>query len=123
MNFFIYARTMLANLFRKPVTTEFPLKPKEYGEQVRGSVRNDIGSCIFCGMCMRNCPSGAITVDRATKTWTINPYACVQCRGCVDTCPKKCLEMVNEYTEAATEKTLITLVKEEAPPAPDKPDA
>lgn len=111
MNYFVYAGHMLANLFRKPVTTKFPLEAPQYPENDRGKVCNNIDDCIFCGMCQRSCPAGAITVDRTTKTWKINPYACVQCGSCVDNCPKKCLEMQNVYTPAAQEKEDLVLQK------------
>lgn len=45
------------------------------------------------------CPTGAITVDRKAQTWTIRPFSCIQCRRCVDNCPKKSLSMQKEYTE------------------------
>lgn len=57
----------------------------------------------MCGMCQRKCPSGAITVDRKTKTWSIERMGCVQCENCVSGCPKKCLHIVPGYTEPSTE--------------------
>ena len=69
-------------------------------------------------MCMRNCPSDAITVDRNARTWKINRFACVQCKECVTNCPKKCLSMDTEYTAPSTEKTEEVL---QGPPPPPKP--
>ena len=60
-------------------------------KKVAGRVTLDQGSCIYCGLCARNCPENAITVDRATKTWTINHEECVQCGQCITKCPKKAL--------------------------------
>lgn len=88
MSYLAFAREMLGNLFKPPATVEYPLKPKTFPEINRGKVVNSIDDCIFCGMCMRVCPSAAITVDRGARTWSINRFACVQCRGCVDHCPK-----------------------------------
>jgi len=48
--------------------------------------------CIFCGLCMRNCPEGALTVDRKEKKWELTASKCVQCGICIGKCPKKCLE-------------------------------
>ncbi|MBR0113593.1 MAG: 4Fe-4S binding protein, partial [Firmicutes bacterium] len=39
------------------------------------------------------CPVGAITVDRATKSWSIDREKCVQCGLCIKSCPKKTLSM------------------------------
>ena len=47
--------------------------------------------CVFCGLCAKNCPEGAITVDRPNKSWTLDKDKCVKCGLCVTKCPKKCL--------------------------------
>ena len=105
MSFMSFASEMLGNLFKPPATSQYPFKPRKVYEADRGKVINDINNCIFCGMCMRNCPSDAITVDRNARTWKINRFACVQCKECVTNCPKKSLSMDTEYTAPATEKT------------------
>ena len=48
-------------------------------------------ACVFCGLCMKNCPEGAIQVVRAEKKWEVDASKCVQCGLCVGKCPKKCL--------------------------------
>lgn len=122
MSCLTFAREMLKNLFSPPVTTEYPLKPKQFVPGVRGKVVNNIDNCIFCGMCQRNCPADAITVDRVARTWTINPFSCVQCRGCVENCPKKCLSMEEHYTDPATAKSDVVMQgKPLPPPPPPKP--
>lgn len=105
MAYLHFARTVLASLFQKPATTSYPFTPREYPDKTRGKVAIEIDDCIYCGMCMRKCPADAITVDRAQKTWTINPFSCVQCACCVDNCPKKCLHMEVQYTAPAPVKT------------------
>ncbi len=109
---------MLSNMFKPPVTTDYPIKPRIPLENDRGRVVIDISNCIFCGSCQRNCPADAITVTRAKGTWEINPFSCVQCKACVDNCPKKCLSMEPMYTEPATEKQSILV--QGTPPAPPK---
>ena len=109
MSFLIYMKQALSNLFKPPATTPYPLQPKVYKPRVRGRVVNDISQCILCGQCMRNCPAGAITVDRKTGTWTINPFACVQCEGCVEVCPKKCLRMEPEAATPDVKKSEVIL--------------
>ncbi len=107
-----FAKTALKNLFSEPATTSYPFEPREYPERTRGHIEIAINDCIFCGMCMRNCPPRAITVDRATSTWKINGYDCVQCGYCTEVCPKKCLKIVPGYTTPAQTKEEASFTKE-----------
>ena len=66
-----FAPIALKNLFSKPATCNYPAEPAIYPERSRGHIEINIDDCIMCGMCMRKCPSGAIKVDRNTKTWSI----------------------------------------------------
>lgn len=100
-----FGRTILASLFKKPVTTSYPIVPREYPEKTRGHIEIEIDSCIFCGMCMRKCPADAIAVERGAKEWRIEPFSCVQCGCCVEVCPKKCLSMEKSYTQPADFKS------------------
>lgn len=45
----------------------------------------DVG-CISCGICKKNCPTGAITVDNFVAK--IHYEKCVGCDICVDKCPR-----------------------------------
>ncbi len=58
---------------------------------VTGKLTCDIENCIFCGLCLRNCPEQVLTVDRATKTWSVDHSRCVKCGLCIEKCPKKVL--------------------------------
>ena len=49
MSFLIYMKQALSNLFKPPVTTSYPLKPKTFKPHDRGRVINDISRCILCG--------------------------------------------------------------------------
>jgi ech hydrogenase subunit F len=110
-DFMIFTKTMLKNLFSKPATTTYPFEPREYPERSRGHIEIDMDNCIFCGMCMRNCPPGAIKVDRKEQTWQIERFDCIQCGYCTEKCPKKCLFIVPGYPEPEPEKTVDRFVK------------
>ncbi len=107
-----FAGTVLKNLVSKPATKNYPAEPKEYPERTRGHVEIDIQNCIMCGLCQKNCPPNAISVDRAKQTWTIERFDCVQCGYCADNCPKKCLKLVPGYPEPGAVKKQETFEKQ-----------
>lgn len=107
----------LKNLFSKPATSNYPFEPAVYPEASRGHIEIDIDDCIMCGMCQRKCPSDAIKVDKATRTWSIERMGCVQCENCVNGCPKKCLSIKPGYSEPSATKTVDSYSQ----PIPEKP--
>ena len=49
--------------------------------------------CVYCTLCAKKCPQGAIDVNREKKTWTLDEEKCISCGTCADSCPKKAIEM------------------------------
>lgn len=82
----------LANLFKKPATRLYPFAVREPYARTRGSITMREAECIFCGICQNKCPSKAIKVVRAEKTWQVDQLSCLACMRCVEVCPKKCIE-------------------------------
>ena len=105
-----FNKTVLHNLVSKPKTRK---AEKEYPVGTRGHVENDMDLCILCGLCSIKCPTHAITVDKNEKTWSIRPMSCIQCRCCVDNCPKKSLSMGLRFQEPGTEKVTKTFKQSE----------
>lgn len=104
MNILNFTKTVMGNLFSRPATRNYPAVPRKYPERTRGKIDIEIDSCIFCGLCSKKCPTGAITIDRPEKSWTIERFDCIQCGYCVESCPKKCLRMEQDYPEPSGEK-------------------
>lgn len=109
----------LKNLFSKPVTRNYPAEPISYPEGSRGHIEIEIEKCISCSLCAKNCPPGAITVDKKAGTWTINRFDCIACGYCVTKCPKKCLHLMPGYQTPGTEKAEATYTR----PVVEKPAA
>ncbi len=105
-----FNKTVLSNLFSKPKTRKHE---KEFPAGTRGHVENDMDLCILCGLCSIKCPTHAITVDKNEKTWSIRPMSCIQCRCCVDNCPKKSLSMGLRFQEPGSEKVTKTFKQSE----------
>ncbi|MBQ8287806.1 MAG: 4Fe-4S binding protein [Clostridia bacterium] len=58
---------------------------------VGNGIAIDMDTCVLCGLCVKKCPTSAITVDRAAKSWSIDREGCVLCGSCITACPKKSL--------------------------------
>ena len=72
----------------EPAAPAAEIKPREDGKPVQ-----DPNKCVYCTICARKCPAGALTVDRAAKTWTLDEDACVACGTCAGVCPKNAIIM------------------------------
>lgn len=121
-NIMNFSGTVLKNLFSRPVTKNYPAEPAVYPERSRGHIENDFDQCILCGLCMRNCPTGAITVEKNEGNWKINRFDCIQCGYCTLKCPKKCLSILPGYQEPGPEKYEEVQHRDVPAPAP-KPAA
>lgn len=107
--------TIVRNFLTKPHTRLYPAEVRETFENVRGNLEISIEECIMCGMCQKKCPSQCITVDKAAKTWTVDPYACVYCAICVDNCPVSCLHMDKHYRKPVVLKEMNRQVQLKGP--------
>lgn len=53
----------------------------------------NLDDCVYCGLCAKNCPCDALSVDRKEKVWKVDEATCVACGACLEKCPKKCLTL------------------------------
>ena len=70
----------------KPAAPAKPVEPRDDGRPVQ-----DPSKCVYCTICAKKCPAGALTVDRANKTWELNEDLCIGCGNCYEVCPKKAI--------------------------------
>ncbi len=64
------------------------IKPREDGKPVQVPSK-----CVYCTLCAKKCPDGALTVDRAARRWTLDEDSCVACGTCATVCPKNAIEI------------------------------
>lgn len=104
MGFFKLGGMTLGSMFKKPATLQYPYETKPAPVGLKGHIVIDVDKCILCGMCMRNCCTNDIQVDRENRKWSVDPFQCIQCQYCVKICPKHALSMDTAYWKPATQK-------------------
>ena len=124
--------TSLANLFRRPVTVEFPKVIRPRAERYRSSfalLHDEDGdeACIGCLQCERICPSQVIAIKPGGKRespisgkkrgyaddFVLDLNACIYCELCVQVCPTDAIVMTREPELPAygREDLVLTMAK------------
>jgi formate hydrogenlyase subunit 6/NADH:ubiquinone oxidoreductase subunit I len=103
----------LKSLFKTPVTGHYPFERPKFVDRLRGRIKFDAKLCIGCKLCVRDCPTDAITITKVGEkkyTCIIDLSKCIYCAQCVDTCPKDALSASVDFELAQTdrERLLIT---------------
>ncbi|MFA5118956.1 MAG: 4Fe-4S binding protein [Candidatus Omnitrophota bacterium] len=111
-------REALRYLVRKPVTINYPHQKHEMAEGFRGRLHFTAELCIGCKMCMRDCPSGAIVINKIEDKKfeaRIDMGKCIYCAQCVDSCPKKALEYTGHFELAQLKRDKLKVTFHAAP--------
>ena len=124
--------TSFTNVFRKPVTVEFPKVIRPRAERYRSSfalLHEEDGdeACIGCLQCERICPSQVIAIKAGGKRespisgkkrgyaddFVLDLNACIYCELCVQVCPTDAIVMTREPELPAfgREDLVLTMAK------------
>jgi formate hydrogenlyase subunit 6/NADH:ubiquinone oxidoreductase subunit I len=93
-------RQVLSSVMVKPATFNYPAEKLKMPERFRGRLKFCAEKCIGCKLCMKDCPSGAITIRKVGEKQfeaDIDLSKCIYCGQCVDSCMKKALEITPEF--------------------------
>jgi NADH-quinone oxidoreductase subunit I len=115
----------LRNLFRKPVTVQYPTVKRVYPDRFRGILAltydRETGeeNCIGCRLCEYICPPQVIKVEMLkaekrnfAKTFTLELYACEFCELCVQVCPTDAIIMLKTFDLATADRREFLLDKD-----------
>ena len=90
---------VLRSIFKKAATIKYPYKKFDMPDKFRGKLKFYPERCIGCKLCMRDCPTNAITINKTGEKQfeaVIDLGRCIYCAQCVDSCLKKALESTKD---------------------------
>jgi NADH-quinone oxidoreductase subunit I len=112
-------RETLKNVFKKPVTIEYPKVETPIEKDSRGLQYANLNKCTGCSLCAIECPSNAIEMRKLPENIklkhnprglypVINYPSCVFCYRCVTICPVNAYVTTSEYRLATETDKLFS---------------
>lgn len=96
-----FTSEVFRNLVKTPATIKYPFVKPDIPVTYRGKIIFDAKSCIGCKMCMRDCPSKAITIEKVGEEKVFKAHfdldRCIYCAQCVDSCPRNSLVTTTQF--------------------------
>jgi len=83
-------------------TVSFPFGPSEVPTNFRGRVRIEADECRGCGLCVRDCPSFALELEKESRDeyrLIYYPRRCIFCGQCEESCRFDVIHLTNEFVK------------------------
>ena len=107
---------VIKTIFKHTATVRYPYERTEIPPNFRGRIVFDGKRCIGCKMCMRDCPSKAIEIEKVgeAKVFKANFHLdrCIYCAQCVDSCPKDALSSTPQFELAKYKRAQLQETQE-----------
>jgi len=116
-------KMVLEYIFKKPATINYPHDKAAMPPKFRGKLSFDASKCVGCKMCMKDCPSGAITIKKVgEKSFQaeMDLAKCIYCAQCVDSCFKKALSISQEFELAQIDRKKLVVLLDNSNAESDK---
>ena len=111
-------RQLLRSVLSRPDTVRYPYVKVTMPEKFRGKLKFHPERCIGCKLCMRDCPTDAISIRKVGEKQfeaDIDMGRCIYCAQCVDTCPKNALESTPEFELAQLRRDALKTTQRAEP--------
>ena len=103
-------KELLRTASKKASTTKYPYGRAEVVEGLRARLLCDHSLCIWCGLCVRNCPSKALDMDSKLERqllWYMG--RCLLCGLCAEVCPVDALSFSPDFELAFHSRDAMTV--------------
>lgn len=103
-------------LVARPDTVGYPFAELELPENFRGAIEFDPENCTGCGLCVRDCPTGALKLEKKSRDefkLIHYPARCAYCSQCENSCVRGAIGHSNALVGATDRpRELVVVLKE-----------
>lgn len=109
-------KAIIDAVIARPDTVAYPYGDLVLPEGYRGAIVIDPEKCTGCGLCVRDCPTGALKLEKKSRDefkLIHYPARCAYCSQCENSCHRSAIGHSNALVGAtANPQELVVVLKE-----------